>query len=64
VRLVKINDRLWVNADRVIAVEERTIDNYSKGWKTFVELTLDSVGRWQLDMPLTTVITALRRSDQ
>lgn len=62
-RLVKVNEKLWVNAERVIAVEERTIDNY-RGPKTFVELTLDSVGRWQLDMPLTTVLTALRRSDQ
>lgn len=51
-RLVKVTDVLYVNPERVISVEERTITTPNGETRTFVELTLETMIRWTLDMPL------------
>lgn len=57
-RLVKITDTLWVNPERVISVEERTIDK-GQGPYTFTELTLETTARWRLDISLEAVVSAV-----
>lgn len=56
-RLVKITDKLYVNPERVISVEERTINNGTP--HTFTELTLETQTRWKLDIGVEEVVTAL-----
>jgi len=54
-RLVKITDTLYVNPERVVSVEERTVTR-SDGEHTYVELALETMIRWTLDLPLATVV--------
>jgi len=57
-RLVRVTDTLYVNPERVISVEQRTIDN-GRGEHTFVELTLETQTRWKLEQGLHEVLQAL-----
>lgn len=61
-RLAPITEHLWVNPERVVSVEERTIDN-GRGIHTFVELTMESSARWKLDMPLAQVVARVNRAE-
>lgn len=63
-RLVKVTDNLYVNPERVIAVEARSVDQGigSDGERQvmiFTELTLETQTRWRLDMPLDQVVHRL-----
>lgn len=58
--LVKITDTLYVNPERVVAVELRTVDN-GRGSHTFTELTMETMARWKLDLPLSDVVSAVDR---
>jgi hypothetical protein len=61
-RLVKVTDTLYVSPERVIAVEERTVTTPNGESRTFVELTMETMIRWMLDMPLAEVVLAVDRT--
>jgi hypothetical protein len=58
-RLVKITEDLYVNPERVVSVERRTTTRSSGEEYTYVELALETMIRWTLDIPLSDVVLAL-----
>ena len=57
-RLVRITETLYVNPERVLSVERRTVEK-SDGTIEFTELTMDNTVRWKLDVDLDQVVNAL-----
>lgn len=55
-RLVKVTEDLYVNPEHVLSVEQRTVTRSDGQEQTYVELSMETMIRWTLQMDLITVV--------